>query len=86
MNKCIIVGNLTRDTELRQAPSGVLIATNSIATNRYFRKSDNTKGKETCFVDIVIFGNAARIMEQYTRKGVKIVVEGRLNISTWRDK
>ncbi|ANV98205.1 single-stranded DNA-binding protein [Helicobacter enhydrae] len=85
-NKVIIVGNLTRDVELRYLPSGSAIATLGIASNRRYKKQDGTQGDETCFVDAKLFGRTAEVANQYLRKGSKILIEGRLTFESWTDQ
>ena len=84
-NKVILVGNLTRDIELRYSQSGMGIANTAIATSRKFT-SNGEKKEEVCFVDITFFGRSAEIANQYLRKGSKILVEGRLNFDQWVDQ
>ena len=84
-NKIILVGNLTRDIELRYAQSGTAIAKTAIATSRKFT-SNGEKKEEVCFVDITFFGRSGEIANQYLRKGSKILVEGRLNFEQWVDQ
>jgi single-strand DNA-binding protein len=84
-NKVIMVGNLTRDIELRYSQSGMGIANTAIATSRKFT-SNGEKKEEVCFVDITFFARSAEIANQYLRKGSKILVEGRLNFDQWQDQ
>ncbi len=84
-NKVILVGNLTRDIELRYSQSGMGIASTAIATSRKFT-SNGEKKEEVCFVDITFFARSAEIANQYLRKGSKILVEGRLNFDQWVDQ
>lgn len=84
-NKIILVGNLTRDIELRYAQTGTAIAKTAIATSRKFT-SNGEKKEEVCFVDITFFGRSAEVANQYLRKGSKILVEGRLNFEQWSDQ
>ena len=83
-NKVILVGNLTRDIELRYSQSGMGIANTAIATSRKFT-SNGEKKEEVCFVDITFFARSAEVANQYLRKGSKILVEGRLNFDQWVD-
>ena len=83
-NKVILVGNLTRDIELRYSQSGVGIAKTAIATTRKFT-TNGEKKEEVCFVDITFFARSAEVANQYLRKGSKILVEGRLNFDQWVD-
>jgi len=84
-NKVILVGNLTRDIELRYSQGGMGIANTAIATSRKYT-SNGEKKEEVCFVDITFFARSAEIANQYLRKGSKILVEGRLNFDQWVDQ
>jgi single-strand DNA-binding protein len=84
-NKIILVGNLTRDIELRYSQGGMGIASTAIATSRKFTVNGEKK-EEICFVDITFFGRSAEVANQYLRKGSKILVEGRLNFDQWVDQ
>lgn len=84
-NKVILVGNLTRDIELRYSQGGMGIAKTAIATSRKFTSNGERK-EEVCFVDITFFSRSAEIANQYLRKGSKILVEGRLNFEQWVDQ
>ncbi|RDU57963.1 single-stranded DNA-binding protein [Helicobacter sp. MIT 99-5507] len=84
-NKVIIVGNLTRDVELKYLPSGSAAATIGLASNRKFKKQDGTMADETCFVDVKLFGRTAEVANQYLKKGSQILIEGRLTLETWND-
>ena len=84
-NKVILVGNCTRDIELRYSQAGMGIANTAIATTRKYT-SNGEKKEEVCFVDITFFARSAEVANQYLRKGSKILVEGRLNFDQWVDK
>ena len=84
-NKVILVGNLTRDIELRYTQGGMGIAKTAIATSRKFT-SNGEKKEEVCFVDITFFARSAEVANQYLRKGSKILVEGRLTFEQWADQ
>lgn len=84
-NKIILVGNLTRDIELRYTQGGMAIAKTAIATSRKFT-SNGEKKEEVCFVDISFFGRSAEVANQYLHKGSKILVDGRLNFEQWTDQ
>lgn len=84
-NKVILVGNLTRDIELRYSQGGMAITNTAIATSRKFTVNGEKK-EEVCFVDITFFGRSAEVANQYLRKGSKILVEGRLNFDQWVDQ
>ncbi len=85
-NKVIMVGNLTRDIELRYTGSGMAIAKTGIATNRRFRTQSGEQKEETCFIDITLFGRAAEVANQYLKKGSKVLIEGRLIYEQWTDQ
>jgi len=82
-NKVILVGNLTRDIEVRYSQSGSAIANTAIATSRKFKSQSGEQKEEVCFVDITFFGRTAEIANQYLRKGSKVLVEGRLTFQQW---
>ncbi|MBE2984804.1 single-stranded DNA-binding protein [Campylobacter sp. RM9344] len=83
-NKVVLVGNLTRDIELRYTTSGSAIGNSGIAVTRRFT-ANGEKREETCFIDISFFGKSAEIANQYLSKGSKILVEGRLKFDQWTD-
>ncbi len=84
-NKIILVGNLTRDIELRYSQAGMAIAKTAIATSRKFT-TNGEKKEEVMFVDVTFFGRSGEVANQYLRKGSKILVEGRLNFEQWVDQ
>jgi single-strand DNA-binding protein len=81
-NKVILIGNLTKDPELRYTPQGTPVATFSLAINYTYKQGDDWK-KETTFVDIVVFGRQAETCGQYLNKGSSALVEGRLQERRW---
>lgn len=85
-NKVILVGNLTRDPELRYTPKGMAIAKLGVAINRSWTSDTGEKKEETTFVDVDVFGRTAENVGQYLRKGSSLLVEGRLRLDTWEDK
>lgn len=85
-NKVVLLGNLTRDPELRYLPSGGPVCATGLATNRRFKKQDGTQGEEVCFVDVTFFGRTAEVVNQYLKRGSKILVEGRLKFDQWNDQ
>lgn len=85
-NRIIMLGNLTRDPELRYLPSGGAVCTTGLATNRRFKKTDGSQGEEVCFIDITFFGRTAEIANQYLSRGKKVLVEGRLKLDQWTDQ
>lgn len=84
-NKVILVGNLTRDVELRYIQNGSAIGTSSIAVTRRFNVNGE-KREETCFIDISFFGRTAEVANQYLSKGSKVLIEGRLRLEQWVDQ
>lgn len=85
-NKVILVGNLTRDPELRYTPKGTAIAKLGVAVNRVWTSETGEKKEETTFVDVDVFGRTAENVAQYLRKGSPLLIEGRLRLETWEDK
>lgn len=81
-NKCILIGNLTRNIELRYTPSGTPVGSFGLAVNRRFKQGDELK-EEVCFVDIVVFGKQAENAAKYLSKGSKATIEGRLQQRRW---
>ncbi len=81
-NRVILMGNLTRDPEVRYTPSGTPVATFGLAVNRKYRQGDEQR-EDTCFVDIVAFGRQAELVGEYLSKGRLTLVEGRLQYRTW---
>jgi single-strand DNA-binding protein len=85
-NKVILMGNLTRDPELRYTPKGTAIAKVGLAVNRVWTNDAGEKKEEVTFVDVDIFGRTAENVGQYMRKGRPMLVEGRLKLDQWDDK
>ena len=85
-NKVVLVGNLTRDIELRYLQTGTAIGKTGIAVTRKFNSGNGEKREETCFIDIDFWGRTAEIANQYLRKGSKVLVEGRLKLDQWQDQ
>jgi len=85
-NKVILLGNLTRDVEIRYTNSGVAIASFGLATNRKFKGQDGQQKEEVMFIDVKAFGRTGEIANQFLRKGSKVLVEGRLVLEQWEDK
>lgn len=85
-NKVILVGNLTRDPELRYTPKGTAIAKLGLAVNRVWTTEGGEKKEEVTFVDVDVFGRTAENVGQYMRKGRPILIEGRLRLEQWDDK
>lgn len=86
-NKVILLGNLTRDIELRHTPSGMAVADIGLAVNRtWFDKNANEKKEEVTFVDVTFFGRQAEVAGEYLAKGRELLIEGRLQMDSWDDK
>ncbi len=81
-----MVGNLTRDIELKYTGSGMAIGKTAIATNRRFKTQSGEQKEEVCFVDITLFGRAAEVANQYLKKGSRVLIEGRLVFEQWTDQ
>lgn len=86
LNKVYIIGNLTRDPELRSLPSGVQVATFGVATNRVWRDKDGAKQEDTEFHNVVVFGRQAETTAQYLKKGSSVLVEGRIQTRSWESE
>ena len=82
-NRVILVGNLTKDPEIRYIPSGTAVGDFSMAINRKYKGSDGNVQEETCFVDITVWGRQAETCGEYLRKGSSVLVEGRLKLDRW---
>ncbi len=85
-NKVILVGNLTRDPELRYTPKGTAIAKIGLAVNHKWKNEAGEFKEEVTFVDVEVWGRTAENVGQYMRKGSPILIEGRLKLETWDDK
>ncbi len=85
-NKVILVGNLTRDPELRYTPKGTAIAKIGLAVNHKWKNEAGEMKEEVTFVDVEVWGRTAENVGQYMRKGSPILIEGRLKLETWDDK
>ncbi len=83
LNKVTIIGNLTRDPELKALPTGTKVASLSIATNRTWKDAGGTKKEAVEFHNIVAFGKQAEVITQYCKKGAQLLVEGRLQTRSW---
>lgn len=85
LNKAMVIGNLTRDPEVKSLPSGVKVATFSVATNRVWKDKNGVKQENVDYHNIVVFGRQAEIVGQYMTKGSSILVEGRMQTRSWDD-
>lgn len=83
LNKAFVIGNLTRDPELRAIPSGTQVATFSVATNRVWKDKNGAKQESADFHNIVVFGRQAETAAQYLKKGSNVLVEGRMQTRSW---
>ena len=83
INKCQIMGNLTRDPELKALPSGMKVATFSMATNRTWKDANGAKQEAVEYHNVVTFGKSAELISQYMKKGNSLYVEGRLQTRSW---
>jgi single-strand DNA-binding protein len=83
LNKAFIIGNLTRDPELRSLPSGIQVTSFSVATNRTWKDKNGAKQEAADFHNIVVFGRQAETVAQYLRKGSSVLVEGRMQTRSW---
>jgi len=82
-NKIVLVGNLTRDIEVRYTQSGSAIANSAIATSRKFKSQSGEQKEEVMFIDITFFGRTAEVANQYLKRGSKVLVDGRLKFDQW---
>lgn len=86
MNKVILIGNLSKDIELKYLPNGGAIATTAIATTEKFKKQDGTMGENVLFIDLTFFGKSAETANQYLQKGHKVGISGKLKLDQWTDQ
>jgi len=86
LNKAMLIGNLTRDPELRSLPSGVKVCTFSLATNRVWKDKNGARQEAADYHNVVVFGRQAETVAQYMKKGNSILVEGRIQTRSWDDK
>jgi single-strand DNA-binding protein len=86
LNRVLLIGNLTRDPEIRYTPQGVAVADISLAINRFTTNSEGEKKEEVTFVDVTLWNRVAEIAKDYLKKGKPVFIEGRLRLDTWDDK
>ncbi len=86
LNKAIVIGNLTRDPELRSLPSGIKVCSFSLATNRVWKDKNGAKQESADYHNVVVFGRQAETVAQYMKKGSSMLVEGRMQTRSWDDK
>src|SRR5665213_1874822 len=85
-NKIILVGNLTRDPQLKYLPSQTSVTEFGLAVNHKYRTKTGEEREEVCFIECACFGKGGEIINQYCQKGRPLLVEGRLKFETWEDK
>jgi len=85
LNKVFIIGNLTRDPELKAIPSGTKVCSFSVATNRVWKDKNGAKQEAVDFHNVVVFGRQAETTVQYMKKGSQVMVEGRMQTRSWDD-
>ena len=86
LNKVMLMGNLTRDPEVRYTPKGTAVARITLAVNRNYTTETGEKKEEVSFIDVDVWGRQAEVIGQYMKKGRPLLVEGRLKLDTWEDK
>lgn len=86
LNKVMLIGNLTRDPELKYTPGNQAVCEIGLAVNRKYRTKEGEEREETTFVDCEAWGKQAEVLKQYMSKGRPLFVEGRLKLDTWEDK
>lgn len=85
LNKAFIIGNLTRDPELKALPSGIKVTSFSVATNRVWKDANGQKKEQADYHNVVVFGRQAETAAQYLKKGSSVLVEGRMQTRSWDD-
>lgn len=86
LNKVMLIGNLTRDPELKYTPKGMAIAQLGLAVNRVWSNEAGEKQEEVTFIDVEMFGRKAEVAAEYLKKGRPVFIEGRLKLDSWDDK
>ena len=86
LNKVMLIGNLTRDPEVKYTPKGTAVAEIAIAINRNYTAADGQKKEEVTFIDVTLWERLAEIAGEYLKKGRPVFIEGRLQLDTWDDK
>ena len=86
VNKVILVGNCTRDPEVRYTPKGTAVTDLGLAMNRHYSSDGGEKREETTFVDVTLWGRQAEVAAEYLKKGRPVYIEGRLQMDSWEDK
>ncbi|MCK4809836.1 MAG: single-stranded DNA-binding protein [Candidatus Omnitrophica bacterium] len=85
LNRVLMVGNLTQDPQLRYTPNGSAVATLRIAVNTFFKDKTGEMKKDTCFINVIVWGKNAEVCNQYLQKGRSVFVEGRLQSRSWQN-
>jgi single-strand DNA-binding protein len=86
LNKVQLIGNVTRDPEIKYTPKGSAVTDLGLAINRFYSSDNGEKREETTFVDVTLWGRQAEIAAEYCKKGRSIYIEGRLQLDSWEDK
>jgi single-strand DNA-binding protein len=86
LNKVMLIGNITRDPEVKYTPKGTAVSDIGLAINRVYTTDSGEKREDTTFVDVTLWGRTAEIVNQYCKKGSPLFVEGRLQLDSWEDK
>ena len=86
LNKVMLIGNLTRDPEIRYTPKGTAVAELGLAVNRRYTAENGEKREEVTFVDVTLWGKTAELAGEYLKKGRPVYIEGRLQLDSWDDK
>lgn len=86
LNSVHLLGNVTRDIDLRYLPSGSAVAELGLAVNRVYSTNEGERREEVTFVDVSVFGRQAEIAGEYLRKGSQVLIQGRLSLDVWDDK
>jgi len=86
LNRVLLIGNLTRDPEVRYTPKGTAVAEIGLAVNRVYSGEDGERKEETTFVDVTLWARQAEVAGQYLKKGRPVFIEGRLQFDSWEDK
>jgi single-strand DNA-binding protein len=86
LNKVMIIGNVTRDPEIKYTPKGSAVTDLGIAVNRVYTPEGGEKREETTYVDVTLWGRQAEIAGEYCKKGRSVYIEGRLQLDSWEDK
>lgn len=86
LNRVFLIGNLTRDPELRYIPSGTAVTTFTVASNRVYVNQAGEKKEEACFIRVVVWGRRAEVCGEFLSKGSPVFIEGRLQSRSWEDQ